>query len=272
MAKRRRIRWDRVAIVFGPIFLLILILCVKCHHGGNEESSASEVSVVSSMTDAELNGTDQSSQDAVPVEAPADELIICIDAGHGGDDSGAVNQDNTRLEKNDNLNLALAVEKAFAKYPNVKTIMTRTTDVFVELQDRCDIANNGGADYFISLHRNSATNGNGVEIWINNDSSGDNSFDKLMAEYIMDWLEHAGISKRRSIQTGFRNTTTNNESNNYYVNRYTNMPSCLIEMGFMTSDIDNDYFDRNLEAYADAIAGAMIELLTDKGIYNAAQP
>lgn len=270
--KRRRIRWDRVGIVFGPLLLLILILAVSCHSRNAEESSAADISQVSSMSELNPTTNIQTSGDAVPVEAEIDEIVVCIDAGHGGEDDGAVNQSKTRFEKDDNLRLALAVEQAFAKYPNVKTVMTRTTDVFVELQERCDIANNANADYFISLHRNSALNGNGVEIWINNKSGRDNTWDKRMAEYIMDWLDQAGVSQRRGIRTGFRNDTSNNESNNYYVNRYTNMPSCLIEMGFMTSEIDNRYFDENLNQYAESIAAALIEMLADNGLYNAAQP
>lgn len=267
--KRRRIRWDRVGIVFGPILLLILILSVRCHSGDTDESSVPETSQVSSMAELITTTAPTSGADAVPADAALDEIIVCIDAGHGGEDGGAVNQSETRFEKDDNLRLALAVEKAFAKYPNVKTIMTRTTDDFVELQARCDIANNAGADYFISLHRNSALNGSGVEIWINNNN---NTWDKRMAEYIMDWLDHVGVSQRRGIQTGFRNSDSKNETNNYYVNRYTNMPSCLIEMGFMTSEADNRLFDEHLEEYADSIAGALIEMLTDNGLYSAAQP
>ncbi|MBR4201443.1 MAG: N-acetylmuramoyl-L-alanine amidase, partial [Oscillospiraceae bacterium] len=204
------------------------------------------------------------------VETYFSELVVCLDAGPGGGDGGAVNSTNTRAEKDDNLALALATRDAFLKYPNVRVVMTRETDEFIELQERCDIANNNNANFFISLHRNSAESGNGVEIWINNDSGSENTWDKLMAEYIMDWLDHVGISERRGIHTGFRNSTVKHESNNYYVNRYTNMPSCLIEMGFMTSAVDNNNFDIHKEEYAEAIAGALIELLTDKGLYDPA--
>lgn len=270
--KKRKIRWDRVLIVFGPLFLLILIVHVGCRHR-SEESSISETSAeVESMDLGESAAETTVSGEAVPAEQVQKTFTICIDPGHGGGDGGAVNQSNTRFEKDDNLRLALAVRDAFAKYPYIQTIMTRETDVFLGLQNRCDIANEANADFFISLHRNSAEEGNGVEIWIMSDAAGDNSWDKLMAEYILDWLTDVGVSKRRGIQNGFRNTTINTKNSNYYVNQYTNMPSCLIEMGFMTADIDNRYFDEKLNDYADAIAGAMVELLTDKGLYQAAQP
>ena len=214
--------------------------------------------------------TEESGQDseAVPVEAPYRDLVVVVDAGHGGNDDGAVNQTQTRFEKDDNLRLALAVEERLNTHPHVQVIMTRETDVFVELQERCDIANNANADFFISLHRNSATSGKGVEIWINNDSMGDITMDKMLAEYIMEWLEQAGISNNRGIKKGLRNSSVDAESENFYINRYTNMPSCLVEMGFMTSEIDNSNFDTKFNDYADAIAGAFMEMVSDRGIYT----
>ena len=267
MAKRRRVRWDRVFLVFGPVVLLILILAVSCHHRGEEESSTGDTTV----TDIVVDSSEPAVSDAVPAGIPLKQMVICIDPGHGGGDGGAPDNQKkpTRFEKDDNLNLALAVRDAFrTKYPDVQIIMTRETDVYVELQERCDIANNANADFFISLHRNSSESGNGVEIWINNESMGDNTWDKLMAEYILDWLDKVGISERRGIHYGFRESDGNYESNNYHVNRYTNMPSCLVEMGFMSSKIDNRNFDDHLYEYADAITDAIMELLEDKGLYS----
>ena len=263
MAKRRRIRWDRVVLVFGPILLIIILLCVKCHHGDDEESTTDPGAVESMLI--EESGQDS---EVVPVQAPYRDLVVVVDAGHGGNDDGAVDQTQTRFEKDDNLRLALAVEDRLNVYPHVQVIMTRETDVFVELQERCDVANNANADFFISLHRNSATSGKGVEIWINNDSMGDITMDKMMAEYIMEWLEQAGISNNRGIKKGLRNSSVDAESENFYINRYTNMPSVLVEMGFMTSEIDNSNFDTKLNEYADAIAGAFMEMVSDSGIYT----
>lgn len=263
MAKRRRIRWDRIVLVFGPILLLIIFLCVKCHRGDDEPGITDPETVDSMLT--EVSGSDS---EAVPVQAPYRDLVVVIDPGHGGNDDGAINQTKTRFEKDDNLRLALAVEEQLNAHPHVQVIMTRETDVFVELQERCDIANNANADFFISLHRNSATSGKGVEIWINNDSMGDITMDKMLAEYIMEWLEQAGISNNRGIKKGLRNSSVDAESENFYINRYTNMPSCLVEMGFMTSEIDNSNFDTKLNEYADAIAGAFIEMVSDRGIYT----
>ena len=85
---------------------------------------------------------------------------VCIDAGHGGYDVGATNGE--RYEKDDNLRLAKAVE-AELKARGINTIMTRSDDTYVSLEDRCKTANKKKADLFISLHRNSADSGCGFK-------------------------------------------------------------------------------------------------------------
>ena len=83
MAKRRRIRWDRILLVFGPILLLI-ILCVKCHHGDEEDPGNPDPGTVDSMTVSE-SGQDS---EAVPVQSAYRDLVVVVDAGHGGNDNG----------------------------------------------------------------------------------------------------------------------------------------------------------------------------------------
>ena len=139
---------------------------------------------------------------------------VCIDAGHGGYDVGATNGE--RYEKDDNLRLAKAVE-AELKARGINTIMTRSDDTYVSLEDRCKTANKKKADLFISLHRNSADSGCGFEIW----------------------------------------TLKNSPPDDLLLNKNTDMPSCLAEMGFITDDGDNALFDKNLQSYAAAIADAV---------------
>ena len=82
---------------------------------------------------------------------------VVIDAGHGGKDSGAVGK------KSKEKDITLAVAKKTGnyikkKYPDVKVVYTRTTDVFVELMERARIANSNNADVFISVHCNAVAN------------------------------------------------------------------------------------------------------------------
>ena len=91
-------------------------------------------------------------------------------------------------------------------------------------------------------------------MWVKNTPS---DTEWALAENMLSALEDAGISKARGVKSGY----AKNADGNYYVNAHTNMPSCLAEIGFITSDEDNALFDENLDAYATAIAKGIVETL-----------
>lgn len=81
-------------------------------------------------------------------------FTVVIDAGHGGKDTGAV--DNAVKEKDINLSVAKALqEKLNKEMKNIEVVMTRDNDSFISLQGRADKANQAKADLFISIHTNS---------------------------------------------------------------------------------------------------------------------
>ncbi len=89
--------------------------------------------------------------------APYKVKTIVIDAGHGGHDSGCLGSHSK--EKDVALALALKTGKLIEeKFPDVKVIYTRTTDVFISLIERANIANRAKADLFISFHCNASKN------------------------------------------------------------------------------------------------------------------
>ncbi|MBO4465124.1 MAG: N-acetylmuramoyl-L-alanine amidase [Bacteroidales bacterium] len=94
---------------------------------------------------------------------------VVIDAGHGGKDPGAVSKDGQSQEKHFVLDIAKNLaDKIREGYPEVNVILTRSTDHFVTLNDRAEIANKAGADLFISIHINSAfsTTPNGYSVHV----------------------------------------------------------------------------------------------------------
>lgn len=174
-------------------------------------------------------------------------VSVVIDPGHGGKDMGASH--NGRNEKDDNLLLAQKVAECLEE-KGIDYAVTRTLDVYLSLESRCRFANIRSADLFVSLHRNSAlSDANGVEIWIGSENSAD---ERRLAQSILDGLEKVGISENRGVKSGYAG-----EGNDYYVNKNTKMTSCLVELGFITSEDDNKLYDENIDAYAQAIADAI---------------
>ena len=174
-------------------------------------------------------------------------VSVVIDPGHGGKDMGASH--NGRNEKDDNLLLAQKVAECLEE-KGIDYAVTRTLDVYLSLESRCRFANIRSADLFVSLHRNSASSdANGVEIWIGSENS---AGERRLAQSILDGLEKVGISENRGVKSGYAG-----EGNDYYVNKNTKMTSCLVELGFITSEDDNKLYDENIDAYAQAIADAI---------------
>ena len=119
-------------------------------------------------------------------------FTVVIDAGHGGHDTGAVGLKMKVQEKDLNLTVAKQLAaKIQAKYPEVKVILTRDTDVFLPLQQRADIANKNHADLFISIHTNAAENRNacGAETFILGTERMEDNLDVAMRENAVMKLE-----------------------------------------------------------------------------------
>ncbi len=197
----------------------------------------------------------QRKEKTVMLKRANDTYTVCVDAGHGGSDVGAVGLDGS-YEKDDNLRLALKVADAL-KESGVTVIMTRSDDSDTQLDSRSKIANKAKADIFVSLHRNSTANPNttkGIEIWIHSSGS-ERSY--AAADDILNNLEQVGISDNRGVRIG----TQGDSDDDYAVIRDTDMTSMIIEMGFMTSQDDLDYFNENIDNYAKAISNGVVEWL-----------
>jgi N-acetylmuramoyl-L-alanine amidase len=156
---------------------------------------------------------------------------VVVDAGHGGHDSGARSPDKGTREKDLALKVALKTASALAA-EGATVILTRKSDVFIELKERSEIANRNGADFFISCHINSNRNPGS--------SSGTITFHHkkdpigiLLAECLHRELIKAiklpskGVwSDQRIYNSGFA------------VLRYANMPAVLLELGFINHKTD----------------------------------
>lgn len=170
---------------------------------------------------------------------------ICIDPGHGGKDPGASTQGVN--EKDIVLNVSTTLKQLLEKQ-GIQVIMTRTNDTFVELKERCNIANREKADVFVSIHCNSAssTQAHGFEIY---HSQGSINGQKLAADIKLSVNENKSLIRAdRGIKTA-----------NFTVLTGTNMPAVLVELAFISNDADRELLKTKQNEFAQAIA---------KGIFN----
>jgi N-acetylmuramoyl-L-alanine amidase len=147
--------------------------------------------------------------------------LIVVDAGHGGFDPGAIGI-NGLEEKVPNLAIAKQVALMLGEAKQ-DVILTRSSDEFHSLQKRVKFANEREADVFVSIHANSFNNSNtgGVETYYNQSNNNQNRF---LAEKIHDKLgRNLGL-----IDRGIKDS-------NFYVIKYTEMPSALIEVAFLSN-------------------------------------
>ena len=223
----------------------------------------------------------------------AQSFTLVIDAGHGGQDPGALGK--CGREKDINLNVALAVGKLVeANLKDVKLVYTRKTDVFIPLDERARIANKAKADLFISIHTNALPGkaiGRGSETYtLGMHRAADNlavakrenevimlesdykeryeGFDPKssesyiifeliqdvnmaqsvrMASCVQKHLKAAGRPDKGVHQAGF------------LVLRATSMPSCLIEIGYITTSDEENYLlsDKGVNQMASGIYEAI---------------
>lgn len=166
---------------------------------------------------------------------------ICIDAGHGGGDAGAIGPTGV-TEKSVTLRVALQLRDLLEE-EGAEVIMTRTTDKPVspkgdkasaieELQARCDVANREKVDIFISIHADSFTNpaARGSTGYYYSKTEGTSA--KRLADAI-----------RRGVCEQLRTPSRGTQPCNFYVVRHTDMAATLVELAFISNAEEEKLLD-----------------------------
>ncbi len=205
-------------------------------------------------------------------------FTVVIDAGHGGKDPGAVGA--ISKEKDINLKVALALGKLLEDgLKDIKVVYTRKTDVFVELDQRANIANQNKADLFISIHTNASASNKTVkgtetytlgmhraasnlevakrenaaimleknyeERYEGFDPKSSESY--IIFELMQDEYMKQSVSLAGKIQKEFTTTAKRNNRGVYQagflVLRATSMPSCLVEVGYISTPEEEKYLN-----------------------------
>ncbi|KGM98476.1 N-acetylmuramoyl-L-alanine amidase [Clostridium novyi A str. 4552] len=179
---------------------------------------------------------------------PSKGIKIAIDPGHGGYDSGAPGHKGV-LEKNVALAVSLKLGKILEN-SGMDVVYTRTSDKCpwpsnknAELQMRCDIANNAKADYFVSIHCNSADtpSASGIETYYDRDSGRGYTLAKNIQNEL---ISEFGYKNRGIKPCGF------------YVVRHTKMQAVLVELEFISNYSREQILNnpKYQQRYAEAIA------------------
>lgn len=208
----------------------------------------------------------------------ANAFTVVIDAGHGGRDAGAVGRKSK--EKNINLAVALALGKMIEdNCAGVKVVYTRQKDVFVDLDERANIANRAKADLFISIHTNStaskvgprgaetytlgmhraadnlevAKRENSVITLESNYEEKYEGFDPrssesyIIFELMQDQNMAQSVRLAKMVQEQFRSVAGRVDKGvhqaGFLVLRATSMPSVLVELGYINNPNEETYLN-----------------------------
>ncbi|MEC1435563.1 N-acetylmuramoyl-L-alanine amidase family protein [Bacillus spizizenii] len=176
-------------------------------------------------------------QAAEPIEGKT----VYIDAGHGGEDSGAVG--NGLFEKDINLAVSEHVTDKL-KAEGANPVASRSDDHFLTLEERVAKASANQADLFVSIHVNSGVaSASGTETYFQSDYEGENS--RRLATDIQSQLVSSLQTRDRGVK-----------ESDFYVITYSQMPSVLAELGFMTNSSDADKL--RSEEYQQKAADAVV--------------
>ena len=189
------------------------------------------------------NNPDTVVQPPAPRPTPRGRVVVVIDPGHGGKDSGAPGIGGL-LEKDVVLPIGKRIA-AILEQNGIQAVLTRDADFFVELQGRVDIAERANATLFVSIHANSVDKRpdvNGLEVY-----------------YYDSGYNLAEVVRKTILQSISTLNDRGTRKARFYVLRKSSMPSILVETGYMTGREDNprlgnpEYQKRMAEAIADGI-------------------
>lgn len=184
-------------------------------------------------------------------------MKVCIDAGHGGSDVGALGPSGLR-ESEMALDVCKRIERLLKPY--VEVVMTRSSDVFLSLSDRAKICNDSKCSLFVSYHFNSASAlANGWEIFT---TRRDNNSDKL-ATCIGE--AHALQFPNQYARCDWSDGDIDKEAN-FAVIRKANCPAVLMEGEFIHTMLGEGLIsnDKNREKMAKAVFEGVTSFLDIK--------
>jgi N-acetylmuramoyl-L-alanine amidase len=232
---------------------------------------------------------------------PPRKFIVVLDAGHGGKDGGYTHAGVK--EKDVALKVILDLGKKLESHRDIQVIYTRSTDVFIPLWKRADIANKADADLFVSVHCNGfhQERANGNETWVLGLRRSDENLDMVMKENSVILLEEDykenyngfdpndpssyatsvltqeiymedSIDLAAAIQNNFaknvKRTNRGVKQDVFAVLRESYMPSVLVEIGFLTNNNERAYLtsDNGHRTVTESIYDGVVTYIKNRDI------
>ena len=200
----------------------------------------------------------------------APQWTIAIDPGHGGKDPGAIGKNLGIYEKNVTLSIARELKALLDKDPNFKGVLTRSSDYYISVPERSEIARKYKANFLVSIHADSSLNADqrGASVWVlsnrrANDEMGQwleddekrsellggagkvlsNNNDKYLDQTVLDLQfghsQRTGYELGNSILRRFARVTSLSRSTPQHASlgvlRSPDIPSVLVETGFLSN-------------------------------------
>lgn len=159
----------------------------------------------------------------IPVDGRYSGFTVMLDPGHGGVETGAYTGDTA--EKEINLSIAYML-RDLLRAEGVNVLMTRDSDIYLTADERVALAQAQVPDLFLSIHCNAYeddTYVNGIETYYYPDDEPSS----LWASYVQDTLIAASAASDRGVK-----------EREQIVLHYTEMPSIMVELGFLTSTLE----------------------------------
>ncbi len=240
--RRRVIAYTVRGIMAAVLAVMILLMICGCLYirdffrRNENESSTQKADVVRET----ISGVEEDELDA-DLSGEENHMVV-LDAGHGGEDGGTVEQAATEKE----INLAVVLKlKELLEEQGIRVVLTRDKDIFMKLEERVQIANGEKADLFISIHCNYYEKDSsiyGLECYYC--KSGEEG--KHYAEKIMETIEESKNIVSRNVKPA-----------DYYILKNTTVPAVLVEIGYLSN-----YNERNQlmsEEYQEKLAGELVK-------------
>ncbi len=222
------------------------------------------------------------------------DIVVAISAGHGGEDPGAIGVDRIQ-EKRVVLAIAREIEKILSQTPGYKPVMIRDGDYYVDLRGRTKIAHDNNADFFIAIHADafSSSNARGATVYAlsqrgatseqarrmaEKENGADliggvgsvslSDKDAVLASVLLDLSMTASIASSleagdkiiSSLGTVTRMRRTNVEQAAFVVLKQADIPSLLIEAGYITNPTDAR--NLNSKSFQSSFATAVVQGIT----------